>query len=416
VRGRSEVPKPRRRQAGEGSIQQYATKAGPRYLIKYRVPQEDGTTREALRRKTRDGRSMTTRRQAADELRDILSKISEGAHVTPQKMTASQWLDQWLDGLRVAPSTEASYRKNVRVHIAPALGNIQLSRLTGTRISALYRDLERNGRRDHERGSGLSARTVKYCHTILKSALRAAVAEGVLASNPADRAQPPSAKEAKAPEIRPWTAGQLSAFLAWSEEHDCTDAVAWRVLAFTGMRRGELLALRWRDPDADAARLSVRRSMGVVKTKGQGEQLIEGPTKTGRQRSVDLDPRTIDALRRYRVAHASLDLRLVRDESLIFSDLNGGYLNPDRFSRRFTRSLALARRQVGAEAVPVIRVHDLRHTHASVLLGAGVPVKVVSERLGHATVTITLETYQHVMPGMQAEAAAKFAALVGGAQ
>jgi integrase len=357
---------------------------------------------------------MTTRKEAAEELREILAGISRGAYVTPQKMTVGQWLDQWLNGLRVAPSTMASYRKNIRLHLKPALGEIQLARLTGARISALYRELERHGRRDHESGSGLSARTVKYCHTILKSALRAAVAEGVLASNPADRTQPPSAKEAKAPEIRPWTAAQLSAFLAWSEEHGCTDAVAWRVLAFTGMRRGELLALRWRDLDMDSARLSVRRSAGVIKNKGKGDELVEGPTKTGRQRSVDLDPRTVEALRRYRVAQASLDLRLVRDDSLIFGDLNGSYLNPDRFSRRFTRSIVLARSELGTDAIPMIRIHDLRHTHASVLLAAGTPVKVVSERLGHATVTITLETYQHIMPGMQADAASMFAALVGG--
>jgi integrase len=357
---------------------------------------------------------MTTRRQAADELREILSKINEGSYVRPQKITVGQWLDQWLSGLRVAPSTMASYQKNVRLHIKPALGELQLARLTGAQISALYRELECHGRRDHESGRGLSARTVKYCHTILKSALRAAVSEGVVASNPADRAQPPSAKEAKAPEIRPWSASQLSAFTTWSEEHGRTDAVAWRVLAFTGMRRGELLALRWRDLDLDAARLSVRRSAGIIKNKGAGEELVEGPTKTGRQRSVDLDPRTVEALRRHRVARASLDLRLVREDSLIFGDLNGGHLNPDRFSRRFTRSLVLARSELGADILPMIRVHDLRHTHASVLLAAGTPVKVVSERLGHATVTITLETYQHIMPGMQAEAAARFAALVAG--
>jgi integrase len=298
----------------------------------------------------------------------------------------------------------------VRLHIKPRLGAVPLVKLTGTKITTLYRDLERTGRQDHESGTALSARTVRYVHTILKAALREAVAQGLIATNPADKAKPPAAREAKAPEIHPWTAGELSAFLSWADGHGCSDAMAYRVLAYTGMRRGELLALRWRDLDTDAGRLSVRRSVGVVKTKGKGEQVIEGPTKTGRQRSVDLDPHA--ALRGWRLARASLDLRLVRDESLTFADVEGGYLNPDRFSRRFTRSQTLARKELGADALPIIRVHDLRHT--SVLLAAGVPVKVVSERLGHATVTITLETYQHIMPGMQAEAAARFAALVGG--
>jgi integrase len=252
-------------------------------------------------------------------------------------------------------------------------------------------------------------------HTILKAALREAVAQGLLAANPADRANPPSARAAKAPEIHPWTGPQLSSFLAWADERGCADAVAWRVLAYIGCRRGELLALRWRDLDLDAARLSVRRSVGVVKTKGQGEQIIEGSTKNGRERVVDLDAKTIAALRAWRLARAGLDLRLARDDALIFGDLEGGYLNPDRFSRRFTRALGLARSQLGAEALPMIRIHDLRHTHASLLLKAGVPVKVVTERLGHATVMITMEIYAHTLPGMQAEAAAKFAAIIGGA-
>jgi integrase len=145
------------------------------------------------------------------------------------------------------------------------------------------------------------------------------------------------------------------------------------VLAYTGMRRGELLALRWRDLDMDEARLSVRRSVGVVKIKGEGEELIEGSTKTGKARSVDIDPRTIAALRSWRVARAGLDLRLARDDALIFGDLEGGYLNPDRFSRRFVRSLMLARNELGTDVLPMIRVHDLRHTHATLLLTAGVP-------------------------------------------
>jgi integrase len=106
--------------------------------------------------------------------------------------------------------------------------------------------------------------------------------------------------------------------------------VAWRLLATTGMRRGEALALRWRDLDVDAGRLSVRRSVGVVKTKGQGEQLLEGPTKSTRPRVVDLDPQTVAALRSWRVARAGLDLRLAREDALIFGDLEGRHLHPDR--------------------------------------------------------------------------------------
>jgi integrase len=408
------MTKPRRRQAGEGGIIEYKTRAGLRYAVKYRVPQEDGPDRQILLRKTRAGEPMTTRKQAADELRDILSELKHGTHATPQKMTLGEWLDHWLRSLRLAPSTRTSYAKNVRLHIKPQLGHVQLSRLTGARISALYRDLERTGRQDHQSGTGLSARTVRYIHTILKAALREAAAQGLLATNPADKAKPPAARAAKAPEIHPWTALQLSTFLAWADERGRTDAVAWRVLAYTGARRGEVLALRWRDLDMDGGRLSVRRSVGIIRTKGEGAELVEGPTKSGRERAVDLDPHTIAALRGWRVARAGLDLRLARDDALMFGDLEGTHQHPERFSRRFSEQLARCGRDLRDAAPPMIRVHDLRHTHASLMLRAGVPVKVVSERLGHSTPMITMQVYAHTMPGMQAEAAAKFAALVGG--
>ena len=180
------------------------------------------------------------------------------------------------------------------------------------------------------------------------------------------------------------------------------------------MRRGEALALRWRDIDLDAGRLAVRRSLGVVKTKGAGQQLVEGPTKTGQSRVVDLDAGTVAALRAYRTARNEVAGDLVRDGALVLSNLDGSPRHPERFSRRFVAHLARARQALGAEQLPAIRLHDLRHTHASLLLADGVPVKVVSERLGHANATITLTVYQHVHPGMGRQAADRFAALLDG--
>lgn len=407
------MTRPRRRQAGEGGISEYTTKAGLRYLIKYTVTLEDGTKKPVLRRRDKDGNPWLTRKAAAEALGDINAELRRGAHVVPAKITVGEWLDQWLAGLRLAPSTTSSYAKNIRLHVAPQLGGIALARLTGTRITQLYRHLETSGRQDHRAGEGLAARTVRYVHTILKAALAEAVTQGLLATNPADKARPPAARDAHAPEIHPWTGEELAAFLGWAQQEQRPDAAAWHMLAYTGMRRGEMLALRWRDLDFDNGRLSVRRSVGLVRTKGQGARLIEGPTKSGRDRIVDLDPGTIEMLKRQRLARASLSLQLVRPTSLVFGDLEGEHQHPERFSRRFAEQLTRSNRD-RAEALPVIRVHDLRHTHATLLLRAGVPVKVVSERLGHASVTITLEIYQHVMPGMQAAAAAQFAAIVAG--
>jgi integrase len=180
------------------------------------------------------------------------------------------------------------------------------------------------------------------------------------------------------------------------------------------MRRGEALAPRWRDVDLDAGRLAVRRSVGVVKAKGAGERLVEGPTKTGRSRVVDLDAGTVAALRAYRAARGRLALDLVRDSALVLSNLDGAHRHPERFSRRFAGQVVQAREALEEERLPAIRLHDLRHTHATLLLADGVPVKVVSERLGHASATITLTVYQHVHPGMGREAADRFGALLEG--
>jgi integrase len=233
------------------------------------------------------------------------------------------------------------------------------------------------------------------------------------AHRPTDRSTAPSPSEARHPEMRAWTAPDLARFLRWADAQDPDLAMGWRLLAATGMRRGEALALRRRDVDLDAGRLAVRRSVGVVKAKGAGEQLVEGPTKTSQSRVVDLDSGTVAALRAYRAARGLLALDLVRDSALVLSNLDGTHRHPERFSRRFVGQVLQARRALG-EHLPVIRLHDLRHTRATLLLADGVPVKVVSECLGHASATITLTVYQHVHPGMGRQAADRFAALLEG--
>jgi integrase len=215
--------------------------------------------------------------------------------------------------------------------------------------------------------------------------------------------------------MHPWAAEQLAAFLAWSAGHGRHHA-AWRVLAYTGMRRGECLALRWRDVDLDAGAVSVRRSAGVVRNKGEGASIVTGDGKTHKARVVDLDAATVAVLRAHRKERGSMALQLVRDDSLVFGDHEGRQLHPERFSRAFKGALSRCARALGDDAPPEIRLHDLRHTHATLLLAKGVPVKVVSERLGHANATITLSVYAHVMPGNQRDAADLFARLIGEAK
>lgn len=255
---------------------------------------------------------------------------------------------------------------------------------------------------------------MRYVHTIIHKVLGQAVRDDLLARNPADAATPPTAREAKSPEMTCWSAAQLAAFLGWSAQHSDHHAL-WHLLAYTGMRRGEALSLRWRDFSLDEGTIRVRRSAGIVRYAGEGAEMVEDDTKTSKPRVIDTDPGTAAVLRAWKSGRGSLALRLVKPDALMFGDLEGSHRNGEHVWRQFTGDVRKCRKALGADALPVIRVHDLRHTHATALLLAGVPVHVVAQRLGHASPVITLTTYAHVLPGNQREAAATFAALIEGA-
>jgi len=395
----------KRRSPGEGSVWPYQTMAGERWAIGH---PSFGTRRNA----SGWGKTKRTAQQA---LRDMLTDVSRGELVDPSRQPLGLYLDEWAAGLRLAPSTIASYRKNIRLHITPALGAVPLAALTTERIDRLYRELERSGRADRRQGEGLSLRTVRYVHTILSAALAAAVKTRRLARNPAADASPPTAKQAKAPEMHPWTAGQLAAFLVWSRDNSPNHAL-WHVLAYTGMRRGELLGLRWQDIDLDAATVSVRRSVGVIKHKGAAREIREGDTKTARPRTIDIDPATVAVLRAWKRERGLMAFQLAQDQALAFGNHQGQFRDPETFSKVFKSTERRCAQVLGDAALPVIRLHDLRHTHATIMLTEREPVHVVSQRLGHASAVVTMTIYAHVLPGSQREAAGRFAALVGGAQ
>ncbi len=394
-----------RRQAGEGGISRYETSKGARYSIRSYVPQEHGDPKRVQLR------GFPNKAAAAKELRKVSGRIEDHTYMSPTKLTIEQYLNQWLDGLRLRPGTMQGYRRNARLHVVPYIGGIQLDKLTSTRLSTLYRQLEKDGfKRGNQAGQqGLSPRTVQLVHTLVSSAMKAAVDDGLLIVNPGTRAKPPTASEARPPEMSAWSTEQASAFLRWVKDNR-DGWQEWHTLLFTGMRRGELVGLRWSDIDLDRATVSVGRSVGVVMLDGHRTMNI-GQTKTAKARVVDLDAGTVGVLREWRKARGVVGLGLVRQSAYVFGQLDGGHMDPDTLSSRFVRHLTSAGRALGTDAVPVVRVHDLRHTHATALLRAGTPVKVVSERLGHSDVMTTLRVYQHVMPGMQAQAAETFAAL-----
>lgn len=414
-------PKQKRRSPGEGTVFEYQLKNGTtRFGIKFTVLADDGKRKPVLRRRDSNGEPWTRKGDAAKALREALGKAENGTWVDPSKMPFGDFLDEWVEGLdSLGDSTVEGYRKNIRLHVKPMLGAVPLASLTTNRLTKFYKDLRASGRKDHRGGEALSARSVRLIHVMIRRALQTAVdaKPPLLAHNPADEAGAPTAKQAKAPEMWPWTHDQLRAFLAWSAGNSELHT-AWTVAAMTGVRRGELLALRWRDVNFDERTLSVRRSVVLVKRKGQGERKVEKPTKTEKPRVIDLDDDTVALLRAYRRERAGLALQLGRSDALVFGDAEGEHLHPERFSRSFKAAVkrcgkALATQRV--EPPPSIRLHDLRHTHATIFLGdLKVNPTTVSERLGHADVTTTLGIYAHALPAFQRDAVDRFAALVGG--
>lgn len=415
--------KPRRRSPGEGGVFEYKLANGTeRWGIKFVLALDNGEKKTILRRRDENQQPWLTKKAAQTALRAALGKADKGEWVDPSKQLFGEYLDGWVAGLRLAASTIASYKRNLRLHAQPYIGGLAMAAVSSGGLNELYRTLEEKGHRDHKGeldGKPLSARTVRYIHTILSAALQAAVdAEpALLSKNPAAKATPPTAKEAKAPEMHPWAAPQLAAFLAWTKGNSFLHA-AWWVLAMTGMRRGELLALRWRDVDLAAGTVRVRRSVGVVLVKGQKSYLKEGDTKTAKPRVVDLDAATVDVFKAWHAERAALSAELVRDDALIFGNEEGEWRHPNQFSQRFKKTLARFGRalaKAGAVSIPDVRLHDLRHTHATLLLMKGIPVKVVSERLGHSSPVVTLTIYAHVLPGNQRDAAYQFAAIIADA-
>jgi len=396
------------RRRGVGSITSYQTKAGQRWRWQLRVPIDPAAPESGTRLVGRGG--YTTARHADDALQDARRRAREVGTARTDAPRLAAYAAQWVEGLTLEASTLAGYRKIIRNHLAPQLGPLPLDKITATRIAAHYRALLAGGRRDkgHE-GEPLSANTVHKVHVVLGAILDAAVDDGYLASNQARRSRivkPPTSKRirAEAPEVETWTAAQLAAFLAWDRDVYRDDLhMLWLVIAMTGMRRGEALALKWSDVNLDARRISVRRATdyttaGVVKS-----------TKTGQSRVIDIDDELVAALRKWRTLRGSINLAFAAQTGWVFGDVNGSLYTPKNITARWEVRVKAAQRSEHLRGLPHLSIKGLRHTHATILLEGGTHAKVVQERLGHSNIATTMNIYSHVTPTMQRAAADMFA-------
>jgi integrase len=338
---------------------------------------------EGGRRKSFYGK---TRQEVARKLTEAMRDHDNGLPIVGDKQTVGQYMRSWLQTVSptIGPTSHMRYEQYTRLHIVPALGAIQLSKLTAQQVQAFYAV---------KLDVGLSSSTVRDIHKVLHHALGDALRIGLIPRNVTDLLDAPRANHR---EMQVYTPNQVRRFLAAASGHRLE---ALFILAVTtGMRQGELLALKWRDVDVDGGFLQVRATLKRVTGR-----IFIAETKTKRsRRRITLTPLACDALRRHRVCQ--LDERVSlgpawQDNDLVFPNAIGEPIHLCSFNRdKFWPIVKKA-------GLPRIRFHDLRHTAATLLLLKGVHVKIVSEMLGHSSVAITLDRYSHVLPDMQHSAA-----------
>lgn len=365
-------------------------------------------------------RGFRTQKEAKEALAELRTKVRRGEYVPRSTETFDDFADSWLASRQrdaLAPSTRAQYERNLRRHVRPHLGGERIQRIDTPRIERLYDEL-------HQAGVGHGA--LQSIHTLLKQVFRAAAKQKIIERNPMALVDRPKAPSITADDEdddfardHVWTPAELRTFLALAQGSDLYPLL--RLAATTGMRRGELCGLRWQDVDLDAATVEVRQQ--YADARGGGQEFRRLKSKAARRR-IDIDSTTVAVLRDHRKAQLENRLRIgegYRDQGVVFTYPDGEPLRPTFVSKEFRRlAVKTAEAENGGRTpdepeCPVIRFHDLRHTHASALVADGRDILFVAKRLGHSNPSFTLARYGHAIPDDRGvEAAEAFARAIDG--
>jgi integrase len=337
-----------------------------------------------------------TRQEVQTKLTSALHDRDLGLPIVAERQTVGQYLASWLESVKhsIRPSTWTRYAELLNRHVVPAVGKVALARLTPQQLQALYAA---------KLAEGLSPTTVHHLHAVLHRALGTAERLELVPRNVSELVERPRMAHHEMAVLSP---EQVRALLAAAAGNRLE--ALYVVAVTTGMRQGELLALKWADVDLDRSTVHVRATLR--RTKGEG--FVFTPPKTARsRRRIRLSPVAVEAVRQHRARQAEERLRLGSawdDQDLVFANEVGRPIEAQNLMARSFRPL------LKKAGLPPIRFHDLRHTAATLLLGRGINPKIVSELLGHASVTITLDRYSHVLPDMQQAATAAMDAILRG--
>lgn len=371
------------------TVERHQTKSGSRWIVRVDLGPDPRTGKRRQRKATFKRAKEAHAHEAA-----WLAEIGRGGAVDGTKRTLSQYMETWLDREarhRVAPSTLTHYRRWIADYIAPHIGHMPLGRLSMEQVRDLKSRLLDGPRRDGKPG-GYAPRTVRTVLGLLHNILADAEQYRAVTRNVADLVSPPRLER---PKLTIWTAEQALSFLAATADNSYF--AIWLVAMTGGLRRGEVLDLRWNNVNLLTGQATIRGSLGRITGKG----LQAGETKDRKTRTVLLPEMCVAALRKQGTRQKAWMVAardIWPDDDYVFTTHAGTPLDPEQVVRAFHG----ARKAAG---LPHTRFHDLRHLHATLLLQAGTHMKVVSERLGHANIRMTMDTYTHINTDLQQQAA-----------
>lgn len=342
------------------------------------------------------------KRDAEKEMARLLTELEKGTYVKPSKLTFGEYLRDWLQNYgttRLAPTTRRRYGQIINLRVIPKLGMVPLQKLRALHLQKFFREIIEEGRLDKP-GEPLSTDSIIYHHRVIHKALDSALKQQLIQVNPADAVELPKPpqeldEDDTRENIRVLDGAQVEAMLEAARE------TPYYTLLFvgvrTGLRRGELLGLQWQDIDFGAGTLSVKQALAYTPQEGI---FFKPPKNKKSRRTIDISSEVVAVLKEHKKKQAEAKLffgQEYQDNNLVFCQYNGQPMHPDTPSSWFPAFLE----RIG---LPRLNFHCLRHTHASLLLKAGVDIKIISERLGHSSIRITYDIYSHLMPGMQKEA------------